>query len=245
LSKFVVQATWDDAPHLSEQDKADLYASYPAYQRDARTKGVPQLGSGAIYPIPETEIIIDDFEIPPHYPRSYGLDVGWNRTAAVWGARNNESGVIYLYSEYYRGQAEPVIHATAIRSRGDWIPGVIDPASRGRSQKDGQRLFEDYREFGLDLEMSLNAVEAGIYETWQLLSYGKLKVFKSLVNWLMEFRIYQRDEHGKVVKSNDHLMDATRYFILSGRDRMVTKPLPPKEVVEYRYPGQERQGWMR
>jgi len=245
LSKFVVQATWDDAPHLSEQDKADLYASYPAYQRDARTKGVPQLGSGAIYPIPETEIIIDDFEIPPHYPRSYGLDVGWNRTAAVWGARNNESGVIYLYSEYYRGQAEPVIHATAIRSRGDWIPGVIDPASRGRSQKDGQRLFEDYREFGLDLEMSLNAVEAGIYETWQLLSYGKLKVFKSLVNWLMEFRIYQRDEHGKVVKSNDHLMDATRYFILSGRDRMVTKPMAPKEIIEYRYPGQERQGWMR
>jgi len=93
--------------------------------------------------------------------------------------------------------------------------------------------------------VSLNAVEAGIYETWQLLSFGKLKVFKSLVNWLMEFRIYQRDEHGKVVKSNDHLMDATRYFILSGRDRMVTKPLPPKEVVEYRYPGQERQGWMR
>ena len=245
MSKFVVQATWDDAPHLSEQDKADLYAGYPAYQRDARTKGVPQLGSGAIYPIPETEIIIDDFEIPPHYPRSYGLDVGWNRTAAVWGARNNESGVIYLYSEYYRGQAEPVIHATAIRSRGDWIPGVIDPASRGRSQKDGQRLFEDYREFGLDLEMSLNAVEAGIYETWQLLSYGKLKVFKSLVNWLMEFRIYQRDEHGKVVKSNDHLMDATRYFILSGRDRMVTKPMAPKEIIEYRYPGQERQGWMR
>ena len=245
MSKFVVQATWDDVPHLTPAAKQELLAGIPPYQRDARTKGVPQLGFGAIYPLPESEILVDDFEIPPYYPRSYGLDVGWNRTAAVWGARSNDTGVIYLYSEYYRGQAEPVVHAEAIKSRGAWIPGVIDPASRGRSQRDGQILIEDYRALGLDLESSLNAVEAGIYEVWQLLSFGKLKVFKSLSNWLMEFRIYQRDEHGKVVKSNDHLMDATRYFILSGRDRMHIKPQKPKEHIEYRYPHQESTGWMR
>jgi hypothetical protein len=38
----------------------------------------------------------------------------------------------------------------------------------------------------------------------------------SLQNWLSEFRIYRRDEKGKIVKQNDHLMDATRYLILSG-----------------------------
>ena len=47
-------------------------------------------------------------------PRAYGLDVGWNKTAAIWGARNPETGVIYLYSEYYRGQAEPQVHVEAI-----------------------------------------------------------------------------------------------------------------------------------
>jgi hypothetical protein len=43
--KFTVMATWDDAPHLDEKTRAELFASIPAYQRDARTKGIPQLGS--------------------------------------------------------------------------------------------------------------------------------------------------------------------------------------------------------
>ena len=34
-------------PHLIEQEKADLIAQIPPYQRDARTKGIPALGSGA------------------------------------------------------------------------------------------------------------------------------------------------------------------------------------------------------
>ena len=40
--KFVIMADWDDAPHLSESEKADLLRSSPPYQRDARTKGIPQ-----------------------------------------------------------------------------------------------------------------------------------------------------------------------------------------------------------
>jgi len=240
MSKAVVQATWSDVPHLTEQAKNELLASIPAYQRDARTKGIPQLGSGAIYPVPESDVLVQDFELPEYYPRVYALDVGWNRTAALWGARDNESGIVYLYSEYYKSQAEPVIHAQGIKSRGDWIPGVIDPASRGRSQFDGLKLIQTYRELGLTLTESKNAVEAGIYETWQLLANGKLKVFKSLVNWLMEFRIYQRDEKGKVVKSNDHLMDCMRYLILSGFERMIQKPLD----TQARSVRQPKGGWM-
>ncbi len=57
------------------------------------------------------------------------------RTAAVWGAWDRDDDVLYVYSEHYRGQAEPVIHAESIRSRGQWIPGVIDPASRGRGRR--------------------------------------------------------------------------------------------------------------
>jgi hypothetical protein len=239
MSKAVVQAAWDDVPHLSQKAKDELYATIPAYQRDARTKGIPQLGSGAIYPVPESDIIVADFELPAHFPRSYALDVGWNRTAALWGARDNESGIVYLYSEYYRSQAEPVIHAQAIKSRGDWIPGVIDPASRGRSQFDGLKLIQTYRELGLILTESKNAVEAGIYEVWQMLANGKLKVFRSLVNWLMEFRIYQRDEKGRVVKSNDHLMDCTRYLILSGLGVMMQKPAGQSYP-----PRQPRGGWL-
>ena len=201
MSKFVVMASWDDVPHLTAEQKEELWSSIPPYQRDARAKGIPQLGAGAIYPVPESEIVCDPFEIPDWWPKCYGLDVGWNRTAAVWGAVDRESETVYLYSEHYRGQAEPSIHADAIRARGDWIPGVIDPASRGRGQKDGEQLWQNYRDLGLDIHKAKNGVEAGIHDTWQRLSSGRLKVFSSLQNWLSEFRIYRRDDKGGRLKN--------------------------------------------
>src|SRR5690606_3895240 len=127
-------------------------------------------GAGAIYPIPVDEIIVDPFPIPAWWPRVYGLDVGWRRTAAVWLAWDRENDLLYGYTEHYRGQAEPSIHANAIKARGDWIPGVIDPAARGRQQADGQQLITSYRELGLKLTPADSAVEAGIYEVWERLS---------------------------------------------------------------------------
>lgn len=211
----MVQASWEDVPHLTTEQKESLRNSYPEYQRDARTKGIPQLGAGAIYPVPESEILIDPFNIPPYWPRGYGMDVGWNRTACVWGAVDRETSppTIYLYSEHYRGHAEPSVHAAAIRNRGEWMRGAIDPASRGRGQKDGDQLWQNYLDLGLHLAKAINAREAGIFEVWQALSQGRLKIFRTLQAWLAEYRLYRRDEHGEIIKENDHLMDATRYFM--------------------------------
>ncbi len=245
MSKHVTTATWDDVPHLSKEAKAELLREIPPYQRDARTRGVPQLGAGAIYPLPETDLAVNDFEIPAYWPRAYGMDVGWNKTAAVWGARDNEAGVIYLYSEHYRGQAEPIIHADAIKSRGEWIPGVIDPAADGRSQIDGRRLLEIYRGLGLDVEKAVNAVESGIHTVWGLMSSGKLKVFKSLSNWWTEFRTFQRDKDGRIVDEHKyHLMACTRYFVMSGRDRMKTKTVVEPEKPRFITAGYQPQSWM-
>lgn len=243
--KSVTTAGWDDVPHLSEETKKTLLESIPPFQRDARSKGIPQLGAGAIFPIPESDILVDDFAIPDHWPKAYGMDVGWNRTAAVWAAWNRGTDTVYLFNEHYRGQAEPSIHAQGIKTRGEWIPGVIDPASRGRNQKDGQQLIQQYKDLGLDLEFAFNGVESGLYEVWQRLSTGRLKVFKSLSNWLMEYRLYRRDEKGQVVKSNDHIMDATRYLIMSGLDRAITKPKPKQtDDDDFFYSGRNGGGWM-
>lgn len=233
--RAVVMATWDDVPHLSESDKAALLAEFPPHQRDARSKGVPQLGSGAIYPVSESDFVIAPFALPAYWPRVYALDVGWNRTAGIWAAHDRETDTLYLYSEHYRGQAEPAIHASAIKARGAWIPGVIDPASRGRSQEDGKQLLAQYLAEGLDLTTAKNAVEAGIYEVWQRLSTGRLKVFASLGNWLQEFRLYRRDEKGRIVKEGDHLMDCIRYLCMSGIERAIVQA--PERITQVNYMG--------
>jgi hypothetical protein len=73
---------------------------------------------------------------------------------------------------------------------------------------------------GLNLQPAVNAVESVIYEVWDALSTGRLKVLDSLSNWVSEFRKYHRDEKGKIVKKDDHLMDAVQYWWVSGRDRL-------------------------
>ena len=240
--------TWDMIPHLSEDVKEELLQSYPPYQRQARSKGIPALGSGAIFPVAESDVAIPDFELPPHWPRAYGFDVGWRVSAAIWGALNRDTDCLYLYAEHYRGEAEPVIHAQAIKARGQWIPGAIDPSARGRGQTDGQQLIQMYRDLGLDLVEAENAVEAGIYRLLTRMTTGRLKVFKSLQNWLSEFRLYRRDAKGRVVKERDHALDACRY--LESRMLDIAKPAPgpaPKPKTEYYTVGRGPSGgtgWM-
>jgi len=225
-SRCLIMATWDDAPHITKKQKDKLLRGLPPAQRAARSRGIPSMGSGVIYPVLEEDIICQPFEIPKHYKHAYGLDVGWNRTAAIWCAIDPATDIIYIYSDYYRSQAEPVIHATGIMARGDWIPGVIDPASRGRGQGDGKKLFKMYRELGLLIRKADNSVDAGLQKVWNLFSTGKIKIFSTCLNTLAEYRLYHRNEKGAIVKENDHLMDALRYLIMTGLVRAIVKPKP-------------------
>lgn len=210
-----VTMTIDDADHISPERKAEIIASYPPHEREARTLGIPSLGAGAIYPVPFTDVSCKPFAIPAYWPKAFALDVGWNKTAAIWGAKDPSDGTMYLYAEHYRGEELPLVHAAAIKARGEWIKGAIDPAARGRQQADGTKLIEQYRGQGLNLTPAINEVEAGLYEVWQLLATGRLRVFSTLQNFEQEYRGYHRDEKGKIVKKFDHLMDAARYLIMT------------------------------
>lgn len=224
MSKWCIGITWDDCPHLTPDDVAELWDSIPPHQRDARAKGIPALGSGVIYPVAEGLILVDDFDIPAHWPKAYGLDVGWNRTAATWGAWDQSSDTVYLYSEHYVGEAVPQVHADSIKARGEWIPGAIDPAANGRQQGDGKALMEQYRGLGLDLINADNTVEAGLFAIYRRMVSGRFKIFKSCTNTVSELRLYRRDEKGKIVKERDHAMDAMRYLVMTGLSRACCEP---------------------
>jgi hypothetical protein len=193
-----------------------------------------------IYSLPDKDIVVKEFSIPDHWPRAYGLDIRRHTAAAIWGARDPESDVLYLYSEYC-SDADPAVHAAAIRARAEWIPGLIDPAANGRNEVDGRRLIQLYRKLGLHLEAIDNTLESGILEASQRMNSGRLKVFAYLPKYLEERRLYRRDERDQVVKDRDNLQDVTRCLV-NGLSRMRTRPVRQLLFLPAAYHGDR--SWM-
>ena len=226
LTRYLVMATWDDCPHLDEAAKREMLLEYPTYQREARRCGIPALGSGAIYPIGETQISVAPFAIPAHWPRVFGMDIdagaGW--TACAWIAWDRETDCDFLYDVYKRSHSEPVVHAEAIKARGAWIPGLADAAGLLVTAHDSQQHLGIYKKLGLDVTLPDKAVETGIQVVWERLSSGRLKVFTSCGAFFDEYRLYRRDAKGRVVKANDHLLDCLRYVCNDHHRRAKTRP---------------------
>jgi phage terminase large subunit-like protein len=222
--KKIVCAGWDDVPHLDPEWKKQRLASYSIHERDARTRGIPTKGSGAIYPYPESDIIEEARPIPGWWPRVYGLDVGWNCTAAVWIAFDPTTSIYHVYAEHYQGEKLPAVHASAIKARGQYIIGAIDPKSHNRSSADGNSIVDLYFNEGLRIVPADNSVEGGIAKVSQLFATGRLRIMACCPNTLAELRIYRRDENGKIVKKKDHAMDALRYAIMTGLDYLEVDP---------------------
>lgn len=219
-ARAVVTIGMDDAPWLPKEVVDEILASTPPHLRDTVKNGTPSLGSGAIYPIPLDDIVLKQSDVsklrplPAHWKYLYGMDVGWNKTAVVFLAKDPDTDIIYVTDEYYQGKLEPEIHAARIKFKGgDWMAGAIDPASRGRSQQDGEQLLRIYRTLGLKVRLANNEVESGIYNVWSRLAKGTLKFFPNTVNLQNEYLLYRRDDNGKVIKEHDHALDALRYAI--------------------------------
>jgi phage terminase large subunit-like protein len=213
--------TWADAPHLTEETKEQLLAAIPEYQRDMRTKGLPLLGSGQIFPISEERIKEEIESIPKFWPRIAGIDFGWDHpTAVVWMAWDRDNDCIYVYNLFRENKVTPIEVAAAMRNKGLWIPVSWPHDGLQHDKGSGQQLAEQYRDQGLNMldyratfEDGSNGVEAGLFDMLDRMKTGRLKVAAHLSKWFEEFRMYHRKD-GKVVKERDDLMAATRYGIM-------------------------------
>ena len=228
--RYCIMADWDDVPHLSADQKTKLWESIPEHEREARSKGIPSLGSGAVFPVPDELIKTGDMAIPLHWPQINGLDFGWDHpTAAVNIAWDRDADCVYVCKTYRQAKATPVIHAAAIKPWGDWIPCAWPHDGYQHDKGSGLALADQYRAQGLNMldEHATHAeggfgTEAGIMEMLDRMQTGRLKVFQSLNDWFDEKRMYHRDQ-GKIVKINDDLMSATRVGVMMLREA-ITKP---------------------
>jgi phage terminase large subunit-like protein len=247
--KFYTGGTWEQAPHLTLEEKAVLRSSMSPHELDARTKGIPIIGSGMVYPVPESKIICEPFPIHDHLALVYAIDFGWNPspTAVLFAAYDRNNDILYFYDEYAETERTPAYHAEQIKRRGgDWMWGVYDPAGKISAINDGSKMVGLYYKQGLlRLTAANNSKEEGIITTLQRMYDGRLKIFPTNVRMIGELRMYARDENGIPIKGNDHFMDNMRYIVMSGlpfafsraEEYVRRHPAPPRDYGEH--------GWMR
>jgi hypothetical protein len=101
-----------------------------------------------------------------------------------------------------------------------------------------------YSDLGLSLVAADRSVETGIFRLWQRLSTQRLRVFRSCVNWLTEYRLYRRDEQGRIVKERDHLMDATRYLEMELPTVAKLAPAKRASAPKFTHRAVDGTGWM-
>lgn len=232
-TRFCIQATWDDVPHLTKKQKDEMWAAIPIHERKARAKGVPMLGSGAIFPVDEERITCQPIAIPRHWKQIIGIDFGTDHPfAAARIAYDSDADCIYV-THCYRQRGEhteggewtgsPAFHAVTLRSWGKWIPIAWPHDGLAQDRQSGERLAEIYRSHELNMlperathEDGGNGVEAGLTDILERMQSDRFKVFAGLNDWFSEFRMYHRKD-GKIVKLNDDLMSAMRYAVMMRR----------------------------
>src|SRR4029453_458294 len=148
--RAVVTATIDDAPHFSEAAKAQIAASYQPHELEARTKGVPVLGSGRIFPVKEETLAIEHREFPRHWPRIGGMDFGWDHPFAAGGlVLGCDTHTVYVSPTYSLRAAAPVIHAAALKPWGNLPWAWPRDARRETLEGAGVALAKQYTAQGL------------------------------------------------------------------------------------------------
>lgn len=222
---------WEDTLHLVKEEKDRMIAGMSPHEIEARTNGIEWAGSGLVYPVQESTIICNPFEIPDYWPRAYAIDFGWNHPAFLFMAHDRDNDVIYLYAEYSVPKRTPDGHAEALQTFGiDWIPAVYDPSGRGSQTGDGKKPIDLYISAGFkNLYPANNSKEEGILKTLQRMYSGQLKIFSTLVKTRAELGSYLRDESGIPYKVDDHFMDCMRYLVMSGVQVAIPKNFASKD----------------
>lgn len=200
----------------------DVYERNRATMSAARFRMMHEGGferpEGMIYETWSDEYIEEPFDVPCTWEKIGGLDFGWNNPfAAVWLAKDPDD-VWHLYHEYKHPQRTIEQHHKQLTGYPGPQPNTwyADPA--GSEERRMLRLL------GMTTTPGNNEVLAGIDKVNEIVGTGRLRVFRSCRHWLDEIEGYVWDTSADVFidkprKVNDHLMDATRYALMTRETR--------------------------
>lgn len=258
----MMQASWEDAPHITKKRIKELLAEMLPHEREMRSRGEPLAGSAMIFPYPDDEISVEAFEIPNYWPQILGVDFGGDHPfAAVKIAYDIENNKAYITDcTKIRRARIPEESSLVKHMGGDVLPVAFPHDGNKEDKQSGKPLAHLYREEGVNMlpfcfsnppELGKpegtggQGVDVGLKAMSNALADGRLKIFAHLHDWFKEKSSYHLKDH-KVVRLNDDAMSASRYAYMSGiyADGAARHSQPLKiNVKERTYQSQGLSNW--
>lgn len=222
--RVVVKMGIKHVTHYTEEEKRQRINSYPQHEREARENGDPVLGSGAVFTVPSTDIMVSDLYVPLHWCKLWGTDFGVTHPfGAVLIAWDIDADIIYVLDTVRLTNSQPIHHASAIKRIAPDVR-VSWPHDGSRRETSLQTITSNYKREGL-LMLPTHAAfvdgsistEAGVLEMQERMADGRFRVRSHLGDWFDEYRSYHRDKEGRLVKIRDDLISATRIALMAKR----------------------------
>lgn len=224
--KYTQMAGWrlgstENAPHLTEEYKMAMIAEMQETDPDnieARTTGMAAMGSGRIFPIHESEVVVPRFPVPSYWKKCFGMDPGQKNFAGIWIAQDPDTGVYYIYDEYKTNRhILYLIHAEAFKSRGKWLRGGIDPHEAVKPRDTGETVQSYFETQGLNLVSAIGDRMAWVMKIRAWFDSGQVKIMDNLVNIINEIRTWHYDEkdpNKPARNQDDHEIAAMCYCLI-------------------------------
>jgi phage terminase large subunit-like protein len=224
-NRLIVNAGWDDVPHLSEKKKAALKAVIPPYLLDSKTKGLPSAGRGAIFPFKLKDFVIEDFEVKSNYKRIYIVNPGVTKLHILWAAIHPFTSAITITKAIKVDSTTPYTAIELLKEESFWCPGIVnnvyDEVSKAESS---YKLAEFYQNAGLDISVIDTPIngEAGNDLIKVYLADNKLKFTPEALDLRNEMQMYHRIEDGTTGKTPSGLIDCLKILVMYGMDRAMS-----------------------
>jgi PBSX family phage terminase large subunit len=194
----------DNRANLPADYITDILDTLPEKQKQRFKAGLWVKAEGVIYEKFNETMILDGEAMPKEYDRyACGQDFGLNITNVKVGFKGD---CVYVIADYGAFNMTTKSFNDELAARG-WFdvdcPVYCDPAG-------GERIQEITN--GVKAN---NSVESGIDYVSAKMERGRFFISKNCTGVLSEIWDYCRDEAGRIVKVNDHFLDALRYAVFS------------------------------
>lgn len=224
---WMFEASMDDNPLLSEQDKQLFLSQLTPEEYECRRKGKPLAHGRLVYGRFDSKRHIWQKPTPPEgwlnwhtppreYYCSYAIDPHAQTPHAILFSAVSPFGDVFLYDEIFErsliSEMGEKVKARVARARFGY--GLCDPCAWVKNPDTGRRWVDTLYKLGLNVQQGSKDLGPGIIQVNDLLGSARnVWVFPHLRVFLKEIKTWFFDKENKPVDKDDHMMENFRRLV--------------------------------